>query len=369
MHWFLHMRLVSWPMEESTERDMFTVSVSYARLVEETLRAEGLEIESLLRESDLNPQIFNDMGSCRVKDLSRILSRAVLQSGNPDIGLKAYGLVKPGIYDVVGYVMMSSPDLKCALQHFVRYCSLIDNGADFSLHREGSVYRLNCNRHGGSKGIPRQFHDIGMAALISYLRWLCGNSQFTPLCVEFMHPEPVDTTEYYRILRCPMQFNSSNYSILFDAAQLDSPLSTADAALASMHERFAEQRLHEKASQLSTWRVQQLIMERLASGEPTIEDIAAALCISKRTLQRCLKKEGAQYKDLLNETRREQAHLYLRHSHFSLQEVTYLLGFHEHSSFFRACSRWFGMTPGQYRARRGFLRGDAQESHAVAAYG
>lgn len=81
--------------------------------------------------------------------------------------LKAYGLVKPGIYDVVGYAMMSSPDLKSALQHFVRYCSLIDNGVDFSLHREGRTYRLCGRRHGGSKAIPRQFYDVGMAALIA----------------------------------------------------------------------------------------------------------------------------------------------------------------------------------------------------------
>lgn len=364
------MRLVSWPMEESVKRDMFTVSVSYARLVEETLRAEGLEIENLLNELDLKPQIFNDMGGgCRVKDLSRILSRAVVQSGNPDIGLKAYELVKPGIYDVMGYVMMSSPDLKCALQHFVRYCSLIDNGVDFSLRQEGSAYRLCGDRHGGSKGMPRQFYDVGTAALIAYLRWLCGNARFAPLCIEFIHPEPIDTKEYHRILQCPVQFNSSRYSILFDAAQLDFPLSTADAALASMHERFAEQRLHEQNSQLSTWRVQQLIMDRLSNGEPTIEEIAGALCVSKRTLQRCLKKEGTQYKDLLNETRREQAHLYLRHSHFSLQEVAYRLGFHEQSSFFRACSRWFGMTPGRYRAHRSFLRADTPKGHAVAACG
>ncbi len=356
-------------MEESAKRNMFTVSVNYARLVEETLRAEGLEIESLLKELGLNPNIFNDIEGCRVKNLSRILSRAVVQSGNPDIGLKAYGLVKPGIYDVVGYAMMSSPDLKSALQHFVRYCSLIDNGVDFSLHREGRTYRLCGRRHGGSKAIPRQFYDVGMAALIAYLRWLCGNARFTPLCIEFVHAEPIDTEEYARILNCPIRFNSSHFSIFFDATQLDSPLSTADAALASMHERFAEQRLHEQNSQLSTWRVQQLIMERLSDGEPTIEEIAGTLCVSKRTLQRCLKKEGTQYKDLLNETRREQAHLYLCHSHFSLQEVAYLLGFHEHSSFFRACSRWFGMTPGQYRAHRSFFRADSRKGHAVVAYG
>lgn len=356
-------------MEKSVVRDMFTVSVSYARLVEETLRAEGLEVDNLLKELDLNPKIFSDVTGCRVKDLARILSRAVVQSGNPDIGLKAYGLVKPGIYEVVGYVMMSSPDLKCALEHFVRFSALIDNGVNFSLSKEGSVYRLRSDRYGASKWIPRQFYDINIVVLLSYLRWLYRGPQLAPLRVEFMHPEPIDTAEYHCILQCPIQFNSSSYSILFDATLLDSPLSTADEALASIHARFAEQRLREQTSQLSTWRVQQLIMERLADGEPNIEEVAAALCVSKRTLQRCLKKEGTQYKDLLNETRREQAHLYLRHSHFSLQEVAYLLGFHEHSSFFRACSRWFGMTPGQYRAHRSFLRGESAEKRAVAAYG
>jgi AraC-like DNA-binding protein len=33
-----------------------------------------------------------------------------------------------------------------------------------------------------------------------------------------------------------------------------------------------------------------------------------------------------------------------------MKHVAYLLGFHDHSSFNKACSRWFGMTPGQYRA-------------------
>jgi AraC-like DNA-binding protein len=32
-----------------------------------------------------------------------------------------------------------------------------------------------------------------------------------------------------------------------------------------------------------------------------------------------------------------------------MKQVTYLLGFHDHSSFHKACTRWFGMTPGQYR--------------------
>jgi AraC-like DNA-binding protein len=44
------------------------------------------------------------------------------------------------------------------------------------------------------------------------------------------------------------------------------------------------------------------------------------------------------------------ADFYLRHSRYSVKRVAYLLGFHDHSSFHKACSRWFGMPPGQYRA-------------------
>ena len=85
-----------------------------------------------------------------------------------------------------------------------------------------------------------------------------------------------------------------------------------------------------------------------------MESIAAALNISKRTLQRALEKEGTQFKDVLSAVRRQLADFYLRHSHFNMKHVAYLLGFHDHSSFNKACSRWFGMTPGQYRSDESF---------------
>ncbi|TWI48017.1 AraC-like DNA-binding protein [Pseudomonas duriflava] len=332
---------------------MFTVSIGYARLIEETLKAEGLDVGALLKETGLNPGLFNDAARCRVADLSHILMRAVALTGDPGIGLKTYERVRPGLYDVVGHLMMSSPTLACALERFVRFFTLIDNGAKLLLSTEGNVCRLYVGRHGGEL-LSRPFHDVETVALLAYLRWLCGDPQFRPLQVQFMQVEPADTSGYHSIFQCPIQFGAGCHVLVFNRAELDVPLS-ADEALFNLHERFAEQRLYEQTTCLSAWRVQQLIRERLIEGEPSIEEISAALYVSKRTLQRCLKREGTQFKDLLNGARREQAHLYLRHSQFSLQKITYLLGFHEHSSFFRACMRWFGMTPGQYRAEASSL--------------
>jgi len=69
----------------------------------------------------------------------------------------------------------------------------------------------------------------------------------------------------------------------------------------------------------------------------------------ERTLQRRLEEEASSFVQLLNETRRELAEQYLNRLHLSLAQAAYLLGFSEQSSFFRACKRWFGLPPGEYR--------------------
>jgi AraC-like DNA-binding protein len=52
---------------------------------------------------------------------------------------------------------------------------------------------------------------------------------------------------------------------------------------------------------------------------------------------------------LLDDARRELARKYLADARYSLGEVAHLLGFGDASNFFRACKRWFGLPPGQYR--------------------
>jgi AraC-like DNA-binding protein len=47
----------------------------------------------------------------------------------------------------------------------------------------------------------------------------------------------------------------------------------------------------------------------------------------------------------------------------SLSEIAYLLGYAEQSTFFRAAQRWFGESPGGYRAR--VMAGHAREMEAA----
>jgi AraC-like DNA-binding protein len=95
--------------------------------------------------------------------------------------------------------------------------------------------------------------------------------------------------------------------------------------------------------------VEARLVEQLSSGHATQESIAKALNLSPRTLQRKLKEEGTTYKQLLDTTRRELAAQYVKESHLSVNEITFLLGFSEPANFSRAFKRWTGVSPSQYR--------------------
>jgi len=58
------------------------------------------------------------------------------------------------------------------------------------------------------------------------------------------------------------------------------------------------------------------------------------------------------FQQLVEETRRELAHQYLKHSTIELNETAFLLGYEDANSFFRAFQAWEGTSPGEWRTRR-----------------
>ena len=130
---------------------------------------------------------------------------------------------------------------------------------------------------------------------------------------------------------------------------MTAPLPTSNPVLAELHERFAGEYLRNFDHAQTSHRAREAIIRRLPDGEPRRDAIARELCLSERTLQRRLEAEATSFAELLDDTRRELAEQYLSRLHLSLAQAAYLLGFVDQSSFFRACKRWFELSPGQYR--------------------
>ncbi|WP_317850764.1 AraC family transcriptional regulator [Pseudomonas sp. A-B-19] len=334
---------------------MYRMSSGYASMLANTFLAQGLDLAGLCQEAGLDVGFVSRPGAfCERSVIFRLWDLAAQASDDLNIGLKAYGEFHPSSFQIVGYTMMSSSNLKRALERLVRFSPLIGTGFSLFLVKEQQHYRLASLDHQQNGSVkPRQYTDAALASLLGFCRWLAGGKSPQPLGVQFTYPEPEDTSEHQRLFGCPLGFGAAYDSILFDGQELLSPLSMANEALATLHDSFAEAQLDLLSGYSIVGRIRALITERLSQGQGQgqcdMESIAAALNISKRTLQRGLEKDGTQFKDVLNDVRRQMADFYLRHSHFNMKHVTCLLGFHDHSSFHKACIRWFGMTPGQYR--------------------
>ncbi|MGH2394504.1 MAG: helix-turn-helix domain-containing protein, partial [Candidatus Limnocylindria bacterium] len=80
------------------------------------------------------------------------------------------------------------------------------------------------------------------------------------------------------------------------------------------------------------------IGDLMRQGEPKLGPVANRLAIGPRTLQRRLKEQGADFKALVDDTRRRFSLRYLQDRKNTLTEVAYLLGYSEVSAFNRASS-------------------------------
>lgn len=97
-------------------------------------------------------------------------------------------------------------------------------------------------------------------------------------------------------------------------------------------------------------RVKAVLKRCLASGRPEVAHVARQLGMSERTLQRRIAGEATTFRALLSDARRELSEQLLCDPAIQIDEVTYLLGYQDTTSFYRAFRDWAGISPGEWRA-------------------
>ena len=141
--------------------------------------------------------------------------------------------------------------------------------------------------------------------------------------------------------------------LTFSAADAAKPFLTVNHAMWEMLEPAFDKRMEDLNQNASfRERVRACLLEIIPSGQYSMTHVAAALAISSRTLQRRLQDEGTTFQKVLDELREELARHYLSATNYSSAEISFLLGYEEPNSFFRAFRTWTGQTPEIVRANR-----------------
>jgi AraC-like DNA-binding protein len=166
--------------------------------------------------------------------------------------------------------------------------------------------------------------------------------------IHLMLAEPPHFAQFAESLPA-VRFRQSDNRLVFDRALLKSRLKSADpASFRLAHDQC--QRIRESLSSKLIDRVKHVVVRRDGVFR-SLEEVAAVLGMSPRTLRRKLREEGASFHALLVRVRRERAVMLLGSPHLSVQEVADRLGYSCVANFTRAFRQWTGETPTAYRLK------------------
>ncbi|HET6984483.1 MAG TPA: helix-turn-helix domain-containing protein, partial [Myxococcaceae bacterium] len=192
-----------------------------------------------------------------------------------------------------------------------------------------------------------------LVSLTAFLRGVVG-PDFVPTLVRLPYPATARTPALAKFFGTEVRHDAGELSLEFATEVLDRPLPGSDPVLAAYLRRQVQEVVQQiKAPNSVSQECARRIAERLGAGEPSQGSIAKQMGMSERTLQRRLQTEGATFNELLEQARRTIACSYLADRKLAAYEVSFLLGYAEPSTFFRAFKRWTGKTPLEYRASLG----------------
>ncbi len=317
----------------------------------EMFAAEGLDVAAMLQECGANPSVLVSLEQRFPADVvERLWELAGQRCSHPNPGLKRELCDRYGGFRLMEFSLAGCAMLKEGMARLQRFMALLSEAASFSMIEAEEGCWLQLGLADPAAPVSRQRVAFGLLSILMQASWLV-RYPVVPLQVEFAFDEPPGADDFEQAFLCRPSFGRRHNRMLISHYDLNTVLPTHNPVVSSLHEQLLQEHLLQLGHTSTRYRVLSEITRRLKSGEPRRADIAAALYISDRTLQRRLNEENVSYQQLLNEARMALARQYLADKRLSLAEVSDLLGFVDQSNFHRASKRWFGKAPGQVRGQ------------------
>lgn len=334
---------------------MYTVAAPLARIV--LLRAVTAEedLGSLARKVGVDPDALGDPdGRVTAEAMVRIWDLVATATGDPNLGLNVGRMLGESGATLAGHLVRASRTVGEGLERVLLFYRVLndvhppryvigDRTASFAVRTKGTEIR-----------VPRHGMEFAFTWLTVLARKATGRD-LAPVRVRFEHSAPRDLTALSGVFRCPLAFDEAENEIVMSRDDWATPTLGPDDDLLAMLEHTAKKQLAGLPDAPSIGgRVRAALVPLLPRGDANVEEVAKALDLVPRTLQRYLGGEGTTFAEILETTRRQLAEAHLADDVHSIAEIALLVGFSDQSSFHKAFVRWTGVTPGEYRkARRG----------------
>ncbi len=326
-----------------------TVSVTVLTQMFLYLNSLKVDIDAFLRSLGVDPAVVKSPDErLPIETYLLIQDEAAHYTNDPYFGLHMGEYAEPGSWSILGYMMMNCKTLGAAFEKSGRYSRIIGNLIEARAELRFNKIRVVLFTPPHAPKMSRHCFESTFSSSVRMMRTLTG-VPIHPFEVRFIYPQPESTAEYERVFCCPVYFGQKENSFTIDWGIVNTPILMANPELLQYFEKYAQDFLDEMDRQNEHTRaVTRIILSRLDDEKLSIGKIAKEMSVSVRTLQKRLEEEGVVFSDLLKDVRERLAKKYLCED-YTVEQITYLLGFSEPSVFRKAFKKWSGVTPKEYR--------------------
>ena len=298
---------------------------------------EFAQFNGLRLESILDADLFAQLQICLAEDLSPAnvlvdaIQKCAIDMDRPDLGLAFAGWTNLRGFGPLSVLWDHCSTLGEWISISSRYLHVETTALGTAIdYDDDEVAMRNFliipSRYGGS-----QFLHFTMGLEARLARRILGED-WTPLRVHFDHPAPANTRYHRMFFRCPLEFDSDRCSVVVRKTDLSHRTTAGNAQMLAYLERNLMAGTSSTRFSL-IHQVEKLMMDKLASGEATLPQMAMLLHMSPRTLQRRLAVSGDSFASVLARVRHRVAEQYFAATQVpSLIELAHRLGYADASA-------------------------------------
>jgi AraC-like DNA-binding protein len=321
-----------------------------AQLMVQFARERGLTMDQCLKGSGITPDVLEDAAAEIRMDQELELTRNIVTALKdvPALGVEAglrYTLSTFGVY---GFAVLSSSTIRSALDVAVRYHALSLSFSTVSLQPLGPDLRMLIDDSDVPPDLRPFIVERALAAQLRVWREVFGVA--TPMPgLRLRMPRPAHAARLAEVFGVTPEFDAADNSYVIEAARLDQPIAFGNALMAQKVEAECKALLDRRRRRKGlAEKVRDVILHE-PRQVPSLDAVAAKLCMTTRTLRRHLLAESTSYRELVEEMRQTLAEELLTNGRLKMEEVAERLGYADATSFSHAFRRWKGRAPREYR--------------------
>jgi AraC-like DNA-binding protein len=325
------------------------------KLISQVLAIYEVQPEAIFIEAGIALNSPTPADRVSMDNMAKLWELAVTATKNEQLGLVAASLFQPAYLKGIGLAWMASANLEEGLRRFVNNSQLINTAMKIELIEKNEQLFI---QYQPKQSSPQQSKEktkahpcalqLGIGFFLKMFR-LAASKNIPATGVYFTFPIDDSKDIFEAYFQCPVYGSSESNCISFSKPLLNELLPTHDPELVALNESAMNKYLSAINNGETSTKVLKVITELLPVGCPTEEVIAHKLFMSKRTLQRKLKKEGQTYSALLNAVRLTLAKQHLTMTRMPITEIAYQLGYSSPSTFARSFKKQLDVSPLEYR--------------------